>query len=368
MQLRLSPDTSTARTLPRVTQQYRPIEEDDATLVEFILNIDGRRVAVTKSIVLDVAPPLELTVLPRIAWLPLTRSSDGIEFDYTIVNRFPHKIAGSIDIQSPPGWRGDPESFLIKAEDGSTSGTMGIVAGSGNVPEGTIRFVSQYATTSCDIRLLDVKVATGVRLGIIRSYDTTIETVARNLDVPFTIFDQKEIATGDLSRFSSIVIDIRAYAVRDDLVENNERLLEYVRNGGNLIVFYQKTQDWKKEYAPYPFDLTRARITDEEAPMTILQSQHPLVMRPNIIGPEDWTGWVQERGVYFPDNVPPEYVRILSSHDSDEPPLDTGLLVADVGRGSYMFTSYVWYRQMKEANPGALRFFANMISYSRDQK
>jgi hypothetical protein len=140
-------------------------------------------------------------------------------------------------------------------------------------------------------------------------------------------------------------------------------LLEYVRKGGNLVVFYQKDQDWKSEYAPYPMRVTRKRVSVEEAPVKILHPTHPLFNSPNAITDEDWQGWIQERGVYFPDDVAAEYTKLLSSNDPDEPPLTTGYLVANVGKGSYIYTSYVWYRQLKEYNPGAFRCFINMIAY-----
>ena len=128
---------------------------------------------------------------------------------------------------------------------------------------------------------------------------------------------------------------------------------------------YQKTQEWKSDYAPIPFELSRERITQEEAPVKVLIPHHPLMSNPNPITDDAWTGWVQERGVYFPAEVPSEYVKLLSSNDADEPPLTTGYIVASYGKGSYIYSSYVWYRQMKEMHPGALRSFANMISYPR---
>jgi hypothetical protein len=102
----------------------------------------------------------------------------------------------------------------------------------------------------------------------------------------------------------------------------------------------------------------------EEAPVSILLPGHPILTSPNAIGPGDWQGWKQERGLYFPGDVPPQYQRLLACADPDEEPLTTGLLVAQVGTGAYIYTSYVWYRQLKEEHPGAFRCFANMISYS----
>ncbi|HEX9005742.1 MAG TPA: hypothetical protein VF889_00510, partial [Bacteroidota bacterium] len=173
---------------------------------------------------------------------------------------------------------------------------------------------------------------------------------------------------GDLSRYSTIVIDIRAYLVRPALQTHNRRLLDFAEAGGTLLVMYQRDQEWKPDYAPVPFRITRQRVTQEDAPVTILLPGHPLMTTPNRIGPEDWMGWKQERGIYFPGDVPPAYDRLLACADPDEEPLTTGLITTRTGKGAYIYTSYVWYRQMKEENPGAFRCFANMISYSPGSK
>jgi hypothetical protein len=101
----------------------------------------------------------------------------------------------------------------------------------------------------------------------------------------------------------------------------------------------------------------------EDAPVDIIAPDHPLLQKPNRITDKDWDGWKQERAVYCPGPVPREYVQLLSTHDPDEAALTTGYIVADVGKGSYIYTSFVWYRELKEQNPGAFRCFANMISY-----
>jgi hypothetical protein len=133
-------------------------------------------------------------------------------------------------------------------------------------------------------------------------------------------------------------------------------------------VMYQREAEWKPEYAPYPFQVSRRRVCDEEAPITVLSPAHPLMTSPNLIGDADWNGWKQERAVYFPSAVASEYERLLSSGDPDEPPTDTGYLVTFSGSGSYIYTTYVWYRELKEGNAGAFRCFANMISYPAYRK
>jgi hypothetical protein len=254
--------------------------------------------------------------------------------------------------------------FVIEAEDSSATGTIR-VRPPADIPPGayTIHVRTELSSVPVTVHVIPAAVDPGVRVGIIRSQDNTMESAAGTLGVDCNPVSDEELRGGSLSRYTTIVVDIRAYLLRDALRENNARLLEYVRSGGNLVVMYQRAQEWKPEYAPFPFEISGRRVCVEEAPIHILTPAHPLLNTPNPIGESDWAGWIQERGLYFPAGVPGVYSRLLSSGDPDEPQLDTGYIVAPYGRGSYIYTCYVWYRQMKEGNPGAFRCFANMLCY-----
>jgi hypothetical protein len=163
--------------------------------------------------------------------------------------------------------------------------------------------------------------------------------------------------------------------VHMELVAANARLLEYARAGGTLIVFYHKANEWnpdpqkhRPQLAPYPIILGNERITDERAPVTFVEAQHALLNFPNKITPDDFTGWIQERGLYYPKEWDAHYSAPLASSDAGEQPLRGGLLAADYGRGHYIYTSMVWYRQLRAGVPGAYRMFANMLSYGRADK
>jgi hypothetical protein len=227
----------------------------------------------------------------------------------------------------------------------------------------TIHVRTELASVPVVVHVIAAAVDPGVHVGIIRSQDNTIESAAGTLGVDYALVSDAELRSGSLSHYTTIVVDIRAYLLRDTLREHNSRLLDYVRSGGNLVVMYQREREWKPEYAPFPFQVTGKRVCVEEAPIRILAPSHPLLNSPNRIGESDWQGWIQERGVYYPSNVPGEYARLISSADPDEPQLDTGYLEAPYGKGSYIYTCYVWYRQLKEGNSGAFRCFANMLSY-----
>jgi hypothetical protein len=152
-------------------------------------------------------------------------------------------------------------------------------------------------------------------------------------------------------------------------------LLDFVQAGGTLIVFYHKSNEWnpdpkknRPQLAPYPIILADDRVTDETAPIKILQPRHPLLNFPNRITQADFANWIQERGLYYPKEWDPHYIALFSTNDPSEPPLPGGLLVARYGKGNYIYTSMVWYRELRAGVPGAYRMFANMISYGKPQQ
>ena len=147
---------------------------------------------------------------------------------------------------------------------------------------------------------------------------------------------------------------------------NNKRLLEYVANGGTLIVQYNKQEYANGNFAPYPIKMTRGdRVTDENAPISVLQPEHPLFNFPNKIVADDWKGWVQERGLYFLNEWDAKYTPLLAAPDDTGKTLTGGQLIAQYGKGNYVFTGYAWFRQFPAGVPGAYRLFANLVSLSK---
>ncbi len=350
-------------TLPKAVAQYRPIETDQHVSAIVRCVVDGHPFTFSEPLKFDVAPPELLSITPFVTWIAPSKAARGVIFDYTIRNFCPREIDGRIRIQGPSGWKVESPAYKIEREDSSVRGEVTvypakeIAAGDYN-----LTFKTDYGAQEAIVRVFDAAVADGVRVGVVKSQDNTFETALNELGVPYKLLDENDLK-GNLLGYSSIIIDIRAYLVREDLKAANTHLMQYVEDGGNLVVMYQRPQEWKPEYAPYPFQISTRRVTVEEAPVDILQQSHPLFTRPNRITGGDWLGWKQERAVYFPTEVAKEYTQLLSTHDPDETPLTTGYLVTDFGKGSYIYTSFVWYRQLKEMNPGAFRCFANMISY-----
>jgi hypothetical protein len=152
-------------------------------------------------------------------------------------------------------------------------------------------------------------------------------------------------------------------------VANQQRLLEYARNGGTLVVQYivpdSRSQAGQPGIGPYPLQIGRARVSVEEAPVVFLNPKHPLMTTPNRIGEDDFRGWIQERGLNFASQWDSQYEPLLESHDPNEEPLRGGTLYSRYGKGAYIFTSYSWFRQLPAGVPGAFRIFANFLSAAR---
>jgi LmbE family N-acetylglucosaminyl deacetylase len=216
----------------------------------------------------------------------------------------------------------------------------------------------------------DARVAPNLRVGYIRSFDDTLRDALGALGVEAKELTIDDVRAGDLRGYSTIIVDNRGYQAHAELVSLNSRLLEYVHTGGTLIVFYHKANEWnpdaqkkRTQLAPYPITLGNARVTNEAAPVAFMEADSALLNFPNKIETKDFDGWIQERGLYYPKEWDARYSAPLSTGDAGEAPLRGGLLAADYGRGQYIYTSIVWYRQLRAGIPGAYRLFANMISY-----
>ena len=200
-------------------------------------------------------------------------------------------------------------------------------------------------------------------VGYIRGAADRVPEALLEIGLPVDLLDGVALERGNLSQYDVIVVGSRAYETEPALLENNTRLLDYVRAGGRLVVQYQQGAFFNGNFAPAPLTVGQQhdRVTDENAPITILHPEQPLFLRPNRLAPSDWTGWVQERGLYFARTWDPSYVPMLELSDPGEPPLRGGLLVTAVGKGTYLYTGLSFFRQLPAGVPGAYRLFLNLL-------
>jgi hypothetical protein len=259
-----------------------------------------------------------------------------------------------------------------------------------------IRPRSYTLPATSEVHLAPVALPRLSRIGYVRGASDLVPEALQRANLPVTLLDARALERDDLGSFPVIVIGPRAYETDSSLVENNARILAYVRDGGVLIVQYQQHRFFADGFAPLPLTVggpppqqqadsladevaggtngspadtipeerpvSHDRVVDETAPVTILAPDHRVVSRPNRISERDWEGWVQERGLYFARTWDPAYSAILETHDEGDSERQGGLLVASVGKGTYVYTGLSFFRQLPEGVPGALRLFANLLA------
>lgn len=204
----------------------------------------------------------------------------------------------------------------------------------------------------------------GNRLGYIAGAGDMVATALRQVGYQVTALDEKDIMSGNLQQYDAIITGVRAYNTNERLKYWQPRLMEYVKNGGTLLVQYNTNSPLvTSQLGPFPFTLSRGeRVTDETAKVTLLQPDDATMHYPNELTQHDFDGWVQERGLYFTGNADPSYKKLFVMNDKGEQPLDGGTLVASYGKGRYVYTSLSFFRQLPAGVPGAYRLFVNLIS------
>ncbi|MFC1660336.1 LmbE family protein, partial [Gemmatimonadota bacterium] len=214
------------------------------------------------------------------------------------------------------------------------------------------------------VSVFPVNVRPGLRVGYVMGSGDSGPEAIRQMGVDVELLDSDALRTGDLTPFDAVVLGIRAYETRVDLGVANDRLLEFARGGGTVIVQYNKYEYPQGGFAPFPVEMARPhdRVSDETVPVRFLVPEHPALKEPNTIGPEDFEGWVQERGLYFLADWDSRYTPLLEMADPGEEPKRGGLMVASVGEGVYVYTGLAFFRQLPEGVPGAYRLLANLLS------
>ncbi|HEX7893471.1 MAG TPA: PIG-L family deacetylase [Terriglobales bacterium] len=212
--------------------------------------------------------------------------------------------------------------------------------------------------------IVDVKTPKDLKVGYIMGAGDDIPAVLQQIGMNVMLISADKIATTDLSPFGTIVLGVRAYDTHKDLVTNNQKLLDFVSNGGTLIVQNNNSiGDFNGEHlTPYQTELSRARVSVEEAPVQILAPDNPVFHYPNEITQKDFDNWVQERGLYFMSSWDSKFTPLLESHDPGEADQKGGMLEAKYGKGTYIFTGYAFFRQLPAGVPGAVRLFVNLVS------
>ena len=340
-----------------------------------------------------VTRPFDVAVTPDLVVWPVDGTAAGPRsFTVTVTNRTRGPATAQVVLTPPSGWAGAPaESLSFQREDEAKSLTVGLALPAGVRPgvyqvkaaavanrersEGSLAIIDYphirprgvtHASVA-EVRAARIALPRLARVGYVRGASDRVPEALAAVGIPIELLGPDTLGRGDLTHYDAIVIGSRAYETEPALVAANGRLLDYARSGGLVIVQYQQYPFVSGSFAPYRLSIARPhdRVTDETAPVTALDPSHPALHVPNQIGPADWQGWVQERGLYFAHDWDSSYTALLETHDPGESPLSGGLLVAAVGKGTYVYTGLSFFRQLPAGVPGAYRLFANLLALGK---
>jgi hypothetical protein len=206
----------------------------------------------------------------------------------------------------------------------------------------------------------------GSRVGYLPGAGDSVAGALAQMGYEVKLLTGADLTAEGLRGLDAVVIGVRAFNVRDDLAARLPALFEYVKAGGNVIEQYNRPNGLKTDqFAPYSLRLSNDRVTDENAAVTFLAPGHPVLTTPNKISSADFEGWIQERGIYYPNQWDDRWTAILASGDPGEEPLKSGLLVAQYGEGYFVYTGLVFFRELSAGVPGAYRLFANLVSLGK---
>lgn len=382
----------------------RGMANNDASLVfQAILNITGEEITYSIPVVytwtdrmrgqqyepFEVGPRLFVEINNGVYIFP-DEKGKSMEVNLTTRNQ---SVEGKLHLDVPSGWRYSPEEIPFSIHPESSESVNFNLFPPSEVSRGTVKAVAVSGADRFDRRMVRIEYehfpkqivflpaeATvekldlqkkGKSIGYVMGAGDEVGESLKDIGYDVTYLNEQNIGQMDLNQFDAIVFGIMAFNNDAFLSGYQEQFLSYVKNGGNLIIQYNNQRIGMKSaiVMPYPIEFSRnsseVRVSEEDAGVTLLQPEHPALNFPNKITSQDFDGWIQERGLYFPVGWDDHYAALLSSHDSGEDPLKGGLLVVQYGKGYYVYTSYSWFRQLPAGVPGAFRIFANLISLGK---
>ncbi|WP_080057401.1 PIG-L family deacetylase [Spirosoma aerolatum] len=376
-------------------------ENPPAVAASYTVEISGQRFVYTRPVVYKSTDPVDGEIYrPFIIQPDVTANLTERVFTFSdntpktadlVLKAGRANVSGTLTLTAPTGWRIEPASvpfsltykgdeqrvtFTVvptnQAKDGKLQASM--ATSSGTFTTGLRQIAYKHIPTQtlfppAEAKLvkLDIKV-TAKNIGYIVGAGDEVPAALQQMGCKVTILGPAEL-NGNLSGFDAIVVGVRAYNTNQWLARYQPKLLDYVKNGGNMIVQYVtpgssflRNDPSLPQLGPYPFSVGAERVTEEDAKMTFINPQHPLLNYPNKITDADFNGWIQERGIYFAKDWDKAYEPIFSANDQNEAPKQGSLLYATYGKGHFMYTGLVFFRELPAGVPGAYRLFANMIS------
>ncbi|WP_420601424.1 PIG-L family deacetylase [Flagellimonas sp.] len=378
-------------------------ETPSAFFAEFILSFNGIEIGFEKPVIRRHSKPDKgelyepFVVLPEvtssISEKVLIFSDSNTKEVLVNVKAGKNDVSGEVALVHPAGWTVSPAkipfsiaqkgqeqsvTFMVTPPEHDSEGKISVSIHIGNethdkelveiaydhIPKQSILLPSEAKVVRMNIQ------KSGEHIGYIMGAGDKVPESLKQIGYQVHTIDPADIKAGSLDKYDAIVVGIRAYNVVEDLKFKQPVLFDYVENGGNMIVQYNTSGRWAKQFeniAPYDLTLSRDRVTDETAKVSIVANDHSLVNFPNTIKESDFDGWVQERGLYFPKEWSPEFTPILSMGDEGEAQTEGSLLVAPYGDGHYIYTGLSFFRELPAGVSGAYKLFANMLSVGKSE-
>jgi len=371
-------------------------ENAPAVPVVHVFEVDGQTLEVADEPVQVIGDPVKgelrhrLRVIPPVSLelvrpLEIVKPGGAVPVDVQL-KAARAKLAGQVRLAAPPGWLVAPETraYALAAAGDTARVTFTLTAPSAPATAHVTASASagdqSYDRSRIDIRYdhippqimqppatltavcLDLKIH-GQRVGYLPGAGDGVDASLERMGYQVKHLTDGDLSPAGLAGLDAVVIGIRAFNTREGLAAHLTGLFDWVAQGGTVVAQYNTSNGLlNPRLAPYPLTLSRDRVTDETAPVKLLDRQHVALNEPNAIGPADFQGWVQERGLYFPDKWDPAFTPLLGMNDPGETEKKGALLVARHGRGWFVYTGISWFRQLPEGVPGAYRLFANLVS------
>ena len=339
---------------------------------------------------LAVGPAISVAISPHAGIVPL--ASKSFKATAVVHSNVKGPAKGTLRLDLPSGWKSQPASADFATTDDGQDQAVTFQVTPGNLAEkpyqiqaiaeynghrysegyevtgySGLRPYFLYRPATYSLTGVDVKTAPNLRVGYVMGSGDDVPSSLENLGVKTSFLGPADIASGDLSKFDVLLLGVRTYAAREDLRTYNSRILDYVKNGGVVVVQYN-TPEFDHNFGPYPYSMTSnpEEVTDEASKVEILAPSNPIFNWPNKITEKDFSGWVEERGSKWMKSWDPQYSALIETHDEGQEPQKGGLLYAKYGKGIYIYNALAFYRQLPEGVPGAYRIFANMISLPKN--
>lgn len=375
--------------------------------VKFMLSVEGQDFVFTRPVQYKVTDPVKgelyqpVTVLPPVTGQfdpALVLFTDGEEKNFDVQTKIQTirsvqpviRLTPAEGITSKPASGAHGGNYPYSAQpagSGSAASSQGSAAGSAIAfsrivfdENGRTDSAQQLKTISYDhipridyflpsiekFVKADVKIA-GKRIGYIEGAGDKVPQALEQMGYEVVMLKERDITPGNLKQFDAILAGVRAYDVHDWLLGKYDVLMEYVKEGGNLVVQYNRNfiGNSKAKIGPYPFAIANTRVTDENAKISFVQPDHAVLNFPNKITDKDFDGWIQERGIYFAGQTDPAYETVLSMHDPGEGEQKGSLIIAGFGKGKFVYTGLVFFRELPAGVPGAYRLLANIIALNQ---